>query len=116
MLLIQLVWVQMITSSEFEVHYNSNRLGVRLIGPKPQFARTNGGEGGAHPSNVHDHVYPLGTINFMGDMPVILCADGPSLGGFVCPATTILVWLATDMQPPLVTLYSGALTRMTRCW
>lgn len=82
---------QMIATSEYEVHYNSNRLGIRLSGPKPQFARTDGGEGGAHPSNVHDHVYPLGTINFTGDMPVILCADGPSLGGFVCPATTILV-------------------------
>ena len=83
--------MQVITSSEYEVHYNSNRLGIRLSGPKLQFARSDGGEGGAHPSNVHDHVYPLGTINFTGDMPVILCADGPSLGGFVCPATTILV-------------------------
>eukprot|EP00892_Ulva_mutabilis_P009832 jgi/Ulvmu1/7220/UM035_0006.1 len=93
--------MEMITSSEFEVHYNSNRLGVRLTGPKPQFARSNGGEGGAHPSNVHDHVYPLGTINFTGDMPVILCADGPSLGGFVCPATTILadMWKWGQMRP-----------------
>jgi allophanate hydrolase subunit 2 len=24
-----------------------------------------------------------------GDMPIILTADGPSLGGFVCPLTTI---------------------------
>lgn len=28
-----------------------------------------------------------------GDMPIILTVDGPSLGGFVCPATTI----AADM-------------------
>ncbi len=43
-----------------------NRLGIRLTGPRPQFARTDGGEGGSHPSNVHDHVYALGTINFTG--------------------------------------------------
>lgn len=24
-----------------------------------------------------------------GDMPIVLTADGPSLGGFVCPVTTI---------------------------
>lgn len=69
------------------MHYNSNRLGVRLEGPRPQFARPDGGEGGSHPSNVHDHVYAIGTINFTGDMPIVLAQDGPSLGGFVCPAT-----------------------------
>ena len=30
-----------------------------------------------------------GTVDFTGDMPVILGPDGPSLGGFVCPATVI---------------------------
>jgi allophanate hydrolase subunit 2 len=48
----------------------SNRLGVRLEGPAPKWARTDGGEGGSHPSNVHDHVYALGTINFTGNHPV----------------------------------------------
>ncbi|DBA70016.1 TPA: hypothetical protein ACH3X2_012365 [Trebouxia sp. C0005] len=74
-------------SSTYKVHYNSNRLGIRLQGPRPKFARPDGGEGGSHPSNVHDHVYAIGTINFTGDMPVALMFDGPSLGGFVCPAT-----------------------------
>lgn len=58
-----------------------------MEGPKPQWARTDGGEGGSHPSNVHDHVYAIGSINFTGDMPIALMPDGPSLGGFVCPAT-----------------------------
>ncbi|HEX2660975.1 MAG TPA: carboxyltransferase domain-containing protein, partial [Polyangia bacterium] len=31
----------------------------------------------------------IGTVDFTGDMPVILGPDGPSLGGFVCPATII---------------------------
>lgn len=65
----------------------SNRLGIRMEGPRPKFARPDGGEGGSHPSNVHDHVYALGALNFTGDMPICLLVDGPSLGGFVCPAT-----------------------------
>ncbi|MFA5549465.1 MAG: urea carboxylase [Porticoccaceae bacterium] len=76
-------------AADWEVHYNSSRTGVRLIGPKPQWARTDGGEAGMHPSNIHDNAYAFGSIDFTGDMPVILGPDGPSLGGFVCPATVI---------------------------
>jgi urea carboxylase len=76
-------------SHEWEVHYNSSRTGIRLIGPKPQWARADGGEAGLHPSNIHDNAYAFGTVDFTGDMPVILGPDGPSLGGFVCPATVI---------------------------
>ncbi|WP_458094000.1 urea carboxylase [Roseomonas sp. WA12] len=71
----------------WEVHYNSNRLGIRLIGPKPGWTRSDGGEAGLHPSNVHDCEYAIGSVNFTGDSPVILTRDGPSLGGFVCPVT-----------------------------
>ncbi|UYO74055.1 urea carboxylase [Halomonas qinghailakensis] len=73
----------------WEVHYNSSRTGVRLIGPRPEWARADGGEAGLHPSNIHDNAYAFGAIDFTGDMPVILGPDGPSLGGFVCPATVI---------------------------
>ncbi|GAA3944950.1 urea carboxylase [Allohahella marinimesophila] len=75
--------------TDWEVHYNSSRTGVRLIGPKPEWARKDGGEAGLHPSNIHDNAYAFGTVDFTGDMPVILGPDGPSLGGFVCPATVI---------------------------
>ena len=75
--------------AQWQVHFHSNRTGIRLIGPKPEWARTNGGEAGMHPSNIHDNAYAFGTIDFTGDMPVILGPDGPSLGGFVCPATVI---------------------------
>ncbi len=74
---------------EWSVHYNSSRTGVRLIGPRPEWARADGGEAGLHPSNIHDNAYAFGTIDFTGDMPVILGPDGPSLGGFVCPATVV---------------------------
>ncbi|MFL5307420.1 MAG: urea carboxylase [Polyangia bacterium] len=76
-------------ATPWRVHHNSSRTGVRLIGPKPRWARTDGGEAGLHPSNIHDNAYAIGTIDFTGDMPVILGPDGPSLGGFVCPATII---------------------------
>lgn len=71
------------------IRLHSSRTGVRLIGPKPEWARTDGGEAGLHPSNLHDNAYAIGTIDFTGDMPIILGPDGPSLGGFVCPATII---------------------------
>lgn len=75
--------------AEWKVHYHSNRTGVRLIGPRPSWARPDGGDAGLHPSNVHDNAYAFGTIDFTGDMPVVLGPDGPSLGGFACPATVI---------------------------
>ncbi|MBT62092.1 MAG: urea carboxylase [Puniceicoccaceae bacterium] len=87
--------------NEWEVHYNSARTGVRLIGPKPEWARTDGGEAGLHPSNIHDNAYAIGAIDFTGDMPVILGPDGPSLGGFVCPATIIQSerWKMGQLKP-----------------
>jgi urea carboxylase len=81
--------IEMFFSTTWKVHYNSDRTGVRLIGPKPNWARKDGGEAGLHPSNIHDNAYAIGTVDFTGDMPVILGPDGPSLGGFVCPATIV---------------------------
>ncbi len=79
--------VKLFFNTEWEVSLNSSRLGYRLEGPKVQFARTTGGEGGSHPSNLIDYSYGIGAVNFTGVTPVILTADGPSLGGFVCMAT-----------------------------
>jgi urea carboxylase len=76
-------------SATWTVHYNSSRTGVRLLGPQPQWTRPDGGEAGLHPSNIHDNAYAFGSIDFTGDMPVILGPDGPSLGGFVCPGVVI---------------------------
>jgi urea carboxylase len=87
--------------SEYTVHHNSARTGVRLIGPKPNWARADGGEAGLHPSNIHDNAYAIGTVDFTGDMPIILGPDGPSLGGFVCPATVIEgeLWKIGQLRP-----------------
>jgi urea carboxylase len=88
-------------AADWEVHYNSNRLGIRLVGPKPEWARTDGGEAGLHPSNIHDCEYAIGSVNFTGDMPVILTRDGPSLGGFVCPVTIAKaeLWKVGQVKP-----------------
>lgn len=79
--------IEMLYRTEWKVHFNSDRTGVRLVGPAPEWARPDGGEAGLHPSNIHDNAYAIGTIDFTGDMPIVLGRDGPSLGGFVCPAT-----------------------------
>ena len=86
---------------DWKVHYNSSRSGVRLIGPKPQWARSDGGEAGLHPSNIHDNAYAIGAVDFTGDMPVILGPDGPSLGGFVCPVTIVHaeLWKLGQLKP-----------------
>ncbi|WP_339846098.1 urea carboxylase [uncultured Halopseudomonas sp.] len=82
-------YMQCFLETEWEVHFNSSRTGVRLIGPRPEWVREDGGEAGLHPSNIHDNPYAIGAVDFTGDMPVILGPDGPSLGGFVCPVTII---------------------------
>ena len=93
--------VETFFASEWQVHYNSNRLGVRLVGPKPSWTRSDGGEAGLHPSNVHDCEYAVGSVNFTGDMPVILTQDGPSLGGFVCLVTIAKaeLWKVGQVKP-----------------
>jgi urea carboxylase len=93
--------IAVLFSASYEVHYNSARTGVRLIGPKPAWARKDGGEAGLHPSNIHDNAYAIGTIDFTGDMPILLGPDGPSLGGFVCPATVVQseLWKIGQLKP-----------------
>lgn len=88
-------------ATDWEVHYNANRLGVRLVGPVLEWARSDGGEAGLHPSNVHDCEYAIGAVNFTGDSPVILMKDGPSLGGFVCPVTIARaeLWKVGQVKP-----------------
>jgi len=93
--------IETLFAASYEVHFNSARTGVRLIGPKPRWARADGGEAGLHPSNIHDNAYAVGSIDFTGDMPIILGPDGPSLGGFVCPAVVARdeLWKIGQLRP-----------------
>ena len=84
------------------VHYNSNRLGVRLEGaPAPTWVRADGGDAGLHPSNVLDTVYSHNAVNITGELPVFLGVDGPSLGGFVCPVVVCRseAWKLGQVRP-----------------
>ncbi len=88
-------------STAWQVHFNSARTGVRLLGPRPSWAREDGGDAGLHPSNIHDTPYSVGAVNFTGDLPILLGPDGPSLGGFVCPATVVSSerWKLGQLRP-----------------
>ncbi len=85
----------------WQVHQHSNRTGIRLTGPKPLWARADGGEAGLHPSNIHDNAYAFGAIDLTGDMPIILGPDGPSCGGFVCPMVVVQAerWKLGQLRP-----------------
>lgn len=81
--------VEMIYNTKWQVSHNAARGGIRLIGPKPKWARSDGGEGGAHPSNVPEYGYPVGSLNWTGDDPCIFPVDCPDFGGFVSSTTII---------------------------
>jgi urea carboxylase len=85
----------------WRLDHRSDRTGVRLLGPVPEFAREDGGEAGLHPSNIHDSAYPVGAVMLSGGTPVIVGPDGPSLGGFVVPAVVIRAdrWRLAQCRP-----------------
>lgn len=68
-----------------KVQHSSNRSAVRLAEAKDlAFARPDGGVAGSHPSNVLDHAYAIrGSLNICGNTPILLIADGPTLGGYM---------------------------------
>lgn len=88
-------------SHAWKVDRNSNRTGIRLESHKWQWARSTGGVAGGHPSNILDNGYAVWSVNICGDQPIILAADGPSLGGFICAATLIYAstWKAGQLVP-----------------
>ena len=94
-------YLEQLVGAKWEVHFNSSRTGVRLIGPTPNWTREDGGEAGLHPSNLHDNAYAIGALDMTGDMPILLGPDGPSLGGFVCPVTTATaeLWKIGQLKP-----------------
>ncbi|KAL5049542.1 hypothetical protein BDW71DRAFT_150423 [Aspergillus fruticulosus] len=81
--------IDMLYDAEWTISHNAARGGIRLLGPKPTWARPDGGEGGAHPSNLIECGYSIGSINWTGDDPVIFPQDAPDLGGFVSSHTIV---------------------------
>ncbi|MCU0539449.1 MAG: biotin-dependent carboxyltransferase family protein [Desulfobacterales bacterium] len=78
-------------SHSFKIQHTSNRSAYRLEAlPDSFFARPDGGVGGSHPSNIIDHAYAMrGALNICGNTPVLLIADGPTLGGYMCALSVI---------------------------
>jgi len=77
--------------NSFKVQHSSNRSACRLAEAKDlAFARKDGGVAGSHPSNVLDHAYPIrGALNICGNTPILLIADGPTLGGYMVALNVI---------------------------
>lgn len=76
----------------YKVSLTSNRSAYRVaeIDPETFFARPDGGVGGSHPSNILDNAYAIrGTMNVCGNTPILLIADGPTLGGYMNPLQVI---------------------------
>lgn len=74
-----------------KIQHTSNRSAYRLEAlPDNFFARPDGGVGGSHPSNIIDHAYAIrGALNICGNTPILLIADGPTLGGYMCALNVI---------------------------
>ena len=94
-------YLHTLTTSTYEVNFNSARTGVRLNGPVPEWTREDGGEAGLHPSNIHDNAYSIGALDLTGDQSILLGPDGPSLGGFVCSVCTASaeLWKIGQLRP-----------------
>lgn len=90
-----------IFAATWRVGAQSDRTGVRLEGPAPAWSRSDGGDAGLHPSNLHDNAYVVGSLIFTGDAPVLVGPDGPSLGGFVSPAVVVRadLWKLGQLRP-----------------
>ncbi|EGN97307.1 hypothetical protein SERLA73DRAFT_169686 [Serpula lacrymans var. lacrymans S7.3] len=89
-------------STSWRISSSSNRMGIRLESKERfEWARSSGGEGGSHPSNILDNGYALGSVNVNGDTPVILTQEGPDMGGYVCVCTVASaeMWKLGQLSP-----------------
>ncbi|OCF62234.1 urea carboxylase [Kwoniella mangroviensis CBS 10435] len=80
---------QTLYETEWKISHNASRSGYRLKGPRLQWSREDGGEGGSHPANVIDEPYSYGGLNWNGDDPVILPVDAPMAGGLAITNTIV---------------------------
>lgn len=70
-------------NTTYHVNLNSNRGGTRLDGPVVEFSRASGGDGGSHPSNILEYIYPFGGLSAVGSNVVMYGPDGGTLSGFI---------------------------------
>lgn len=70
-------------SVPYIVNFNFNRDAMRLDGPAFKFSRTNGGDGGGHPSNILTYPYPYRGLSTVGSILVLFGIGGAALSGFM---------------------------------
>jgi urea carboxylase len=93
--------IEMFFSAVWKMDSQSGRTGVRLIGPEPLRALRNGGETGFDRADIHDSAYAVGSVDFTGNAPFLVGPDGPTLIGFVSPATIVQaeLWKMGQLKP-----------------
>ncbi|WP_409332308.1 biotin-dependent carboxyltransferase family protein [Trujillonella humicola] len=76
-----------LTSRQWRVDLNSDRVATRLEPFRFRWSRPDGGVAGGHPSNVLDSMYPLGAVLATSDVLTVLGPEGNTSGGFAVVAT-----------------------------
>ena len=79
---------RMFFETSWEVHYNSSRTGVRLIG-RSRSGRARWGRRGCIPPTFATTPMPSARSNSPATCRSFSGPDGPSLGGFVCPVVIV---------------------------
>lgn len=75
--------------SEYSINSSTTRGSTALDGPKCNFSRANGGDGGNHPSNIIEYIYPYRGLSTIADNTVVAGPDGITLSGFICPIVPV---------------------------
>lgn len=90
-----------LVNSQWTVSHDSSRNGIRLTGDTPTWTRTDGGDGGSHPSNVVGYGTTNGAVSWTGDTPIILPVDGQNQTGFLVSHTIITcdLWRLGQLRP-----------------
>ena len=90
-----------IFSSKWTYSHNSSRTGIRLEGVSPAWARTDGGDGGSHPSNMVGYGVCPGAVSWTGDAGVIITQDGQNQTGFIVTHTIASadLWRMGQLRP-----------------
>lgn len=76
--------------TDYKVNINSNRGCTKLDGQADVFSRTDGGDGGSHPSNILEYPYPTCGVSVIGNGMAMFGVDGGTLSGFTCIAVPLL--------------------------
>lgn len=81
--------LEMLYNTTYTVNLNSNRGCTKLDGPANVFSRKDGADGGSHPSNILEYIYPTCGLSVVGSVMSLFGVDGGTLSGFVCVSVPI---------------------------